>query len=306
MKLSFIAVAFAAVSIGLSLSRTTQGALIYNLNFETDDDFVTPLVHGQSVYSTPRSNHVNPGVPFSTDTRIEFGRLIKISSKNLGSDGNLGPAIFDSDPSDTLAASTQDPDLLVGLGNVLILQRDESPNTSLDPKYGLKFNNPNDEATSDDIGSIVIDFLLPNVHPMTIDLVDVDANLNLNVILTDQIGRNRTYAVPSNWTTDIAADGPTGYKTLNLQTLLNQSAAPNATGGAAKATQDLGFDSSRVVRLEVQFLGSSISGAIDNLVFSVPEPGTLWGGVFALGIACWRRQGRSSRLTKITSSPAAR
>jgi hypothetical protein len=29
------------------------------------------------------------------------------------------------------------------------------------------------------------------------------------------------------------------------------------------------------MRLEVQFLGDSISGAIDNLVFSVPEPGSI-------------------------------
>src|SRR6478736_3434462 len=102
-------------------SSLSNAAQIYNLNFETDDDFVTPLVHGQSLYSTPRPNNVNPAVPFSTDTRLEFGRLIKISSTNLGSDGNLGPAIFDSDPRDTPPASTSDPDLLVGLGNVLIL-----------------------------------------------------------------------------------------------------------------------------------------------------------------------------------------
>jgi hypothetical protein len=106
-------------------------------------------------------------------------------------------------------------------------------------------------------------------------LVDIDNNVRLNVILTDQLGRNRTYAVPSNWTTDIAAHGPAGFQKLSLETLLNQSAAPNATGGAAKATQDLGFNSSRVMRLEVQFLGDSISGAIDNLVFSVPEPGSI-------------------------------
>jgi hypothetical protein len=220
---------------------------------------------------------------------------------NLGSDGNLGPGIFDSDPSDTPPASTLDPDLLVGLGNVLILQRDEGPNTTLDPKYGLRFNNPNDEATPDDIGSIVIDFLVPNAHPRSIDLIDIDNKVTLNVILRDTLGRKRTYAVPSNWTTDIAAHGPNGFKTLNLETLLNQSAASNATGGAAKATQDSAFDSSRVVRLEVQFLGDSISGAIDNLVFSVPEPGTLWSGAFVLGIACWRARLRKCRTGSASS-----
>ena len=280
---------FGIAGVMFVCSSFTSAAQMYNINFETDDDFVTPLVHGESIYSSPRSNSVNPAVPFSTDTRLEFGRLIKISSKNLGTDGNLGPAIFDSNPSDTPPASTLDKDLLVGLGNILILQRDEGPNTSLDPKYGLKFNNPNDEATPDDIGSIVIDFLLPNVHPMTIDLVDIDNNVRLNIILTDQLGRNRTYAVPSNWTTDIAAHGPAGFQTLNLQTLLNQAAAPNATGGAAKATQDSGFNSSRVARLEVQFLGDAISGGIDNLVFSIPEPGSIVllvvGTAFLIGAA---------------------
>ena len=266
-------------------SSLSNAAQMYNINFETDDDFVTPLVHGESIYSSPRSNNANPAVPFSTDTRLEFGRLIKVSSTNLGTDGNLGPAIFDSNPLHTPPASTLDDDLLVGLGNVLILQRDEGPNTSLDPTYGLKFNNPNDEATPDDIGSIVIDFLLPNVHPTTIDLVDIDNKVRLNVILTDQLGKKRTYAVPSNWTTDISAAGPAGFQTLSLETLLNQSAAPNTTGGAAIATQDLAFNSSRVVRLEVQFLGDSISGAIDNLVFSVPEPSAVYLASFTVAVA---------------------
>jgi hypothetical protein len=273
-----------------------NAAQMYNINFETDDDFVTPLVHGESIYSTPRVNHTNPGVAFSTDTRLEFGRLIRISSANLGSDGNLGPAIFDSNPTHTLPGSTLDDDLLVGLGNVLMLQRDESPNTMLDPIHGLKFKNPNDEATPDDRGSIVIDFLVPNTHPMSIDLVDVDDNVNLDVILTDQQGHHRTYAVPSNWTTDVAADGPSGYQTLSLETLLNQTAALNATGGAAKATQDSGFNAFGVMRLEVQFMGTAISGAIDNLVFtSVPEPSTLVLGFLSIALIMGLAKTRAGR-----------
>jgi hypothetical protein len=270
----------------------SNAAPMFNIDFETEDDFATPLVQGQSVYSSPRPNNVNPAVPFSTDSHLEFGRLIKISSTNLGSDGNLGPAIFDSDPADAPAGSNLDDDLRVGLGNVLILHRDEGPNTMLDPAFGLRFNNPNDEATPDDIGSIVIDFLIANAHPMAIDLVDIDDRVNLSVILTDFTGRHRIYSVPSNWTTDIDDDGPNGFQTLNLETLVNQPAEPSATGGDATATQDLGFNPDRVMRLEVQFLGDSISGAIDNLTFAVPEPSTLSAGAFAVVIALWRCRSR--------------
>jgi hypothetical protein len=270
-----------------------NAAPIYNINFETEDDSATPLVHGQSVYSSPRPNNVNPAVLFSTDTHLEFGRLINITSTNLGSDGHLGPAIFDSDPADAPPGSNLDDDLRVGLGNVLLLHRDEGPNTSLDPTYGLRFNNPNDEATPDDIGSIVIDFLIPNVRPMSIDLVDIDDGVNLSVILTDQLGNNRTYTIPSNWTTDIDDDGPNGFNTLNLETLLNQPAEPSAIGGDATAMQDPGFNSDRVARLEIQFLGERTSGAIDNLVFAIPEPSTMSSIVFAGMLTCWLRRRRS-------------
>jgi hypothetical protein len=271
-----------------------NSAQIYNISFETEDDFLTPLVNGQSVYSSARPDNANPSVPFSTDTRLEFGRLISISSTNLGSDGNLGPAIFDSDPADAPVGSNLDDDLRVGLGNVLILHRDEGPNTTLDPTYGLRFNNPNDEATSDDGGSIVVDFLITNVRPVSIDLVDIDDQVNLNVILTDNLGRNRTYTVPSNWTTDIDDDGPSGFQTLSLETLLSQPAEPNTTGADATATQDMGFDSAHVVRLEAQFLGDRISGAIDNLVFGVPEPNSLIGVVLAAAVAYFRHRLRKS------------
>ena len=271
-----------------------NAAQMYNVNFETEDDFATPLVQGQSVYSSPRPDNVNPSVAFSTDTHLEFGRLINISSTNLGSDGHLGPAIFDSDPSDAPPGSNLDDDLRVGLGNVLILHRDEGPNTSLDPTYGLRFNNPNDEATPDDIGSIIIDFLIANARPMSIDLVDIDNMVIVNAILTDDLGKTRTYKIPSNWTTDIDDDGPNGFNTLNLETLLNQPAEPNASGGDATAMQDLGFNSARVARLEVQFLGERTSGAIDNLVFAVPEPSAMSAVVFAGMATCWQHRRRRS------------
>jgi hypothetical protein len=261
------------------------------IDFETEDDFVTPLMHGQSVYSTPRPNNPSPSVPFASDTVLEFGRLLNVSSTLIGNDDNLGPAIFDSDPADT--PTTGDPDLHVGLGNVLIVQRDEGPNTHLDATHGLVFNNPNDEADFQDRGSIVFDFLLPLVRPMQLDLVDIDENVNVVVVLTDALGRERTYLVPEQWTTEIT-ENPAGYHTLNLESLLPQSAAPNATGLPATAVQDLGYDGGNVVRLEVQFVGSSPSGALDNLVFSVvPEPATQVLGLTAMAcVAASRRKSR--------------
>jgi hypothetical protein len=134
------------------------------------------------------------------------------------------------------------------------------------------FDEPNDEATHTDRGSIVFDFLTPNVHPMSIDLIDIDRGVHLELILTDNVGRRRIYDVPTEWTTDIT-DAPIGYQTLSLQTLMPQPAAPNAAGDDAMAIQDPGFNAFTVRRLEVRILGSSPSGGIDNLVFAIPEPG---------------------------------
>ncbi len=287
---------FAVTGCIAMFSADAYGAPIqlYTIDFETEDDFSTPLIHGQSVYSTPRASNVNPSVPFASDTRLEFGRLIRVSSTMLGSDGHLGPAIFDSDLDDNEV--DRDADLLVGLGNVLVLNRDESPNTDLHPTRGLVFRNPNDEATPNDAGGLVIDFLVPRVHPISIDLIDVDTGVNMNVIMTDVLGRTRTYSVPENWTTDVT-DAPKGYHTLNLQTLLNQPAEPNATGDDATALQAAGFNDMQVARLEVQIVGDRradrISGGIDNLVFAIPEPGTALLGALAITLGylpnCRRR-----------------
>lgn len=273
------------------------------LDFETEDDFVTPLVNGQALYSTPRPNNVGPNIPFASDAVLEFGNLVTISSVILGSDGHLGPVAFDSDPADN--AGTGDPDLLVGLGNILVLQRDESPNTHTDPTYGLVFNNPNDEATVSDRGSIVFDFLVPLCKPMTLDLVDIDENVNVVVVLTDSVGRERTYLVPANWTTEVL-ENPAGYHTLDLQSLLPQSAAPNATGLAATALEDTGFNSNNVRRMEVQFIGSSPSGGLDNLVFStVPEPATHLLSLTAAVCATWRRRQATSRISQRAAHPSS-
>ncbi len=256
-------------AIALFSNAATDAAPIFTIGFETEDDFATTLVHGQSISSFPRSNRTAPFVPFSADTHLEFGRLVSVSSTMIGDDGHLDAAIFDSDPADTTA--TDDENLLVGLGNILMLQADEHPDTSVDATHGLMFDEPNDEATHTDRGSIVFDFLTPNVHPMSIDLIDIDRGVHMELILTDNAGRQRIYDVPTEWTTDIT-DAPVGFQTLRLDTLMPQPAAPNAAGDDAMAIQDPGFNDFSVRRLEVRILGSSPSGGIDNLVFAIPEP----------------------------------
>lgn len=276
--------ATAGAALALPMSAVT-------IDFETEDDFTTPLVHGQSVYSTARPDRPSgPAVAYSQDTVLEFGNLFNISSTVIGgAAGHLGPAIFDSNRS---PASTTDDDLLVGLGNMLLLHRTEGPNHSFDATHGLVFNNPNDEADFDDRGSIVFDFLIPLVRPVSVDLADIDHNVEVVVLLTDDLGRTRSYLVPEDWTTDInLVPGSLGYRTLDLQTLLPQAGDPLAGGLAATAIQDAGYDGNHVARMEFQFLGLSPSGALDNLVFEVvPEPSTAMLAATAMGCLFVRRR----------------
>ena len=88
----------------------------YLMPFETEDDYVTPLVNGQDL-ATPH----------------EFGRLFSSSGANAGA------AIFDSTPLGPNDPS-QDRDLLVGLGNLLILQNSQAAGQSVP---GV-FDHPND------------------------------------------------------------------------------------------------------------------------------------------------------------------
>ncbi len=163
-----------------------------------------------------------------------------------------GAAIFDSTPGGPNAGSS-DKDLLVGLGNVLILQ--QNPHQTVP---GI-FDFPNDSAGG---GSITIDFLSPSVL-FSIDLIDVDAispTQTVNVTLTDEGGNDRRYVVPGGWTTDVFAQGPPGFGTLDLTSLAPQA----GHASTATASEDAGFDADHVVRLVVQLSGS---GALDNLSF---------------------------------------
>jgi len=213
---------------------------VFSLDFETEDDFTTALVNGQDLSTPP-----------------EFGRLLSLSSAQpVTGAQHLGPAVFDTDPSGPNAASS-DPDLLVGLGNALILQENAGQTTP-----GV-FTLPDDAANG---GSLVFDFtgfqFIEKVEPRRVDLIDMDkAGGGAKIFLTDVLGHSRVFSVPSGWTTDIDATGGAGFATLDLTTTAPQP----GVSATATATSDPTFLAGEVVRMEVTFIGS---GALDNLVFA--------------------------------------
>ena len=79
---------YSAIVCGLAvLFVTTAINAAIVLDFETEDDFTTPLVNGQDISTPP-----------------EFGNLVFISSTG----NNLGAAIFDSDPNGPNAGGPED------------------------------------------------------------------------------------------------------------------------------------------------------------------------------------------------------
>jgi hypothetical protein len=208
---------------------------ILTVDFDTEDDFATPLVNGQDLSTPP-----------------EFGELFALSS----SGPNIGPAIFDSTPGGPNDPS-QDRDLLVGLGNLLILQTGDAPMQTVP---GI-FDRPNDD---EDGGTLFFSFTRP-LEVLSLELVDIDSGSEQQamVTLTDGAGRSRIYDVPSRWTEDILADGPPGFRTLDTTTLLPQP----GFASVATAMEDPGFDPQDVVLLAVSF-GSS--GAMDGLELRIP------------------------------------
>ncbi|NOT29773.1 MAG: hypothetical protein HOP15_04905, partial [Planctomycetes bacterium] len=213
---------------------------LYTLDFETEDDFTTPLVNGQDLSTPP-----------------EFGALVSLSARQPGGGAqHRGPAIFDSDPAGPNAGSS-DPDLLVGLGNAVILQENAG---QIIP--GI-FTLPDDAANG---GTLVFDFsgftFIEKVEPRSIDLIDVDTfGTGVKVTLFDVLGRERIYSVPPRWTEDIAVNGPPGYRTLDLTSLLPQPGYQSIA--VVKSPPD--YLPGEVVRMEIALGGS---GALDNLVFA--------------------------------------
>lgn len=204
------------------------------LDFETEDDFMTPLGNGQKI-----------------DT--EFGRIVRISSTGA----NAGPATFDTTP-----AGLNDPplnhDMLIGHGNVLLLEDDWHAWSETIPGYF-------DEVTDDPHGgSLILDFIQP-VNPQSILLVDINPppNLGASVALVDRNGGMRTYAIEPGWTGGYGNAGPWR---LDLTTTLPQPG--NGTPRFARATQDAVFKQADVIRMVIRLTGF---GAVDELCFFQPH-----------------------------------
>ncbi len=230
---------YAVGSNALSGAGTKAAPLpdIVTIDFETEDDLVTPLVNGQDISTPP-----------------EFGILYAITDAGAG---HLGSAIFDSTPGGPNATGP-DLDLLVGLGNLLILQDPDHPTQTVP---GV-FDTPDDDRSG---GVIIFDFLTA-VTPQSVDLVDINGDgQHVDITLVDAAGLERLYIVPGHWTNDITT-APVGYDTLDLTTLAPQT----GEGGAiATASEDSGFDPTDVVQIVFDFLGS---GAIDNIRVALPPP----------------------------------
>ncbi|HEX6885615.1 MAG TPA: VCBS repeat-containing protein [Planctomycetota bacterium] len=203
----------------------------FQLDFEREDDFITPLRNGQHV-----------------DT--EFGRLVALHATGP----NAGLALFDSTlggPNDP----SQDTDLLVGSGRLLILQTENYP-----PGPDDVFPRPNDD---DDGGTLAFELASPG-SPRALTLVDLDSGDGpTTVVLRDGLGRERRYTVPSAWTGDRLLGQP-GHRALDLTTL----AAQPGFGSTATALEDPGFAADDVRRLEVLLQGS---GALDDLWVAFPR-----------------------------------
>lgn len=190
------------------------------------------------------------------------GSLFPIAiSGSVNTSGQNTLAIFNS----TTGPTGTDPDLLVGKGNILILQSET--NLSQCPPNSGTFCSHNDDG---DGGTITFMFCVP-ASPASIVLIDQDLTnvVGGSVVLTDGNGKTRTYSVPRNWTGDQVEDFPElGWKVLDLTTLANQPgfAAP------ATASEEAGFDPNLVVFMTVTFSGS---GGIDDLRWCQPSLGSI-------------------------------
>ena len=204
----------------------------------TTDDKEAVLVNGQDISTAP-----------------EFGKHLAIASGGP----NNGAAIFDSSNPGPNAPS-QDLDLLIGQGNILILQNDNQPISSLQTIPGI-FDRPND----DDEGGTFSFTFNRFLEPLSIDLIDVDeaANEGMVVTLTDFAGRTRTYTVPTDWTGDIT-QGDVGVLSLDLTALAPQP-GNNATN--ATAVEDPGYNPNGVASMVIVSGGS---GGLDNFMANIP------------------------------------
>jgi hypothetical protein len=204
------------------------------LGFDNDDDG-NPMVHGTKV-----------------DTEFDCnGSTLPVTiTGSVNASGSNSAAILNS----STGPAAQDGDLLVGRGNILILQTDANL-SECPPNSGVYCSHNDDENG----GTLSFAFCVP-ASPSSIVLIDIDGtDTASSVVLTDANGKTRTYAVPGNWTGDKVTNFPTpGWKTLDLTTLANQAGfASTATAG-----EQVGYDPNAVISLVVHLGGS---GAVDDL-----------------------------------------
>jgi hypothetical protein len=219
------------VLLGIQRIHVGVGCRMHVLDFETEDDGTTALLNAQAVVSPP-----------------SFGNLVSIT----GAGHNLGPAIFDSTPGGPNDPSINS-DMLVGHGNMLLLQDSRRPHQTVAGIF--------DEVTDDpDGGDMVFDFPVA-VEPRSVLLADINPppNRGASVTLTDVNGKSRVYAVQPGWT---GTYGDAGPWMLDLTTLAPQPG--NGTPRFATATQDAGYLANRVARIVVHMTGY---GAMDELWF---------------------------------------
>ncbi|HEX6883563.1 MAG TPA: hypothetical protein VF530_09290 [Planctomycetota bacterium] len=206
------------------------------LDFETDDSGAS-IGHGDRINS-------------EFDGGASFPVTIT-GAEAVSGDNTL--AAFNS----TTGPSVQDPDLLVGSGNILILQHDGNQSLCGPDTYC----SHNDD---DDGGTMDFAFNVP-VTVSSITLIDVDStDATWIVNLFDSNGDQRTWNVPAGWTGDLIADATSGMGVLDLTSLAPQ---PGFMGQAVVG--EIGdFDADDVVMVRVNLGGS---GAVDNLSWCQPN-----------------------------------
>jgi hypothetical protein len=217
----------------------SAGQTCFTLDFSTDDEG-NPMPHGAKV-----------------DTEFDGGPVCPVTiTSYVHATGQATAAILNS----TTGPAAVDPDLLVGKGNILILQNDVNL-TECPPASGIYCTHNDDE----DGGRLSFAFNVP-VSPSSIVLIDIDnGDPTSYVILVDTLGLKRTYTVPHNWTGDQIENGPPGYGTLDLTTLANQPGFLST----ATAAEEAGFIGNIVARIDVLLGGS---GAVDDLSWCTNAP----------------------------------
>ncbi len=203
------------------------------IDFERENDALAALENGRALSPDPG-----------------FGARLQV--KGLSASG-LSAAVFDSTrggPNDP----GSDPGLLVGRGNVLILQG--TPGESVPGVY----DHPHADSGG---GRLTLELGGEAVAPRSIDLVDLGSGSAV-LTLFDPLGRTRTFLVPAGWTRDVAVHGPPGFGRLDLTVLTPQP----GFAASATATETRGFDPMRVVGMTVELSGP---GALDTLVYRRPR-----------------------------------